>query len=228
VADQAPPENVHEPIAEATVEASATPALPEKIRAHALAKLLGVTSKQVLAEAAALGTELRSAQSSLSREIAERIHATVTGAVAAPEPAAEPVPDAGTETVGPETAGTETAGEQAAEETAPAEKPAPRKRARKKAAPKAAKVVEPVESTEVAESAAAPAESVETPGAGESLFTNADLTAESDEAAAPAVVQAPLFLQPEAAAEPAPRRRRSRRAAAAPEPTEVAEATEEP
>ncbi|WP_420881561.1 translation initiation factor IF-2 N-terminal domain-containing protein, partial [Rhodococcus sp. (in: high G+C Gram-positive bacteria)] len=223
MADQAPPENVQEPIAEAAVEASATPALPEKIRAHALAKLLGVTSKQVLAEAAALGTELRSAQSSLSREIAERIHATVTGASAAPEQVAEPVPDAGTET-----AGTETAGEQVAAETAPAEKPAPRKRARKKAAPKAAKVVEPAESAEAAESAAAPAEAVETPGAGESLFTSAAPTAESDEAAAPAVVQAPLFLQPEAAAEPAPRRRRSRRAAAAPEPTEVAEATEKP
>ncbi len=75
---------------EASVQAGATPALPEKIRAHALAKLLGVTSKQVLAEAAALGTELRSAQSSLTREIAERIHATVTGAAAGAEQVTEP------------------------------------------------------------------------------------------------------------------------------------------
>ena len=90
MADQAPPENVQEPIVEASVQASATPALPEKIRAHALAKLLGVTSKQVLAEAAALGTELRSAQSSLTREIAERIHATVTGTAVGAEQVTEP------------------------------------------------------------------------------------------------------------------------------------------
>ena len=46
------------------------------MRVHALAKILGVTSKQVLAEAAALGTELRSAQSSLQREVAERLYAS--------------------------------------------------------------------------------------------------------------------------------------------------------
>lgn len=219
MADQAPPENVQEPIAEASVEASATPALPEKIRAHALAKLLGVTSKQVLAEAAALGTELRSAQSSLPREIAERIHATVTGAGAAPEQVVvEPVvAEPATEAVA------EPAPEEAAPaEAAPVEKPAPRKRTRKKAAPKAAKVVEPAEAAEAAEpTETAEAAEPETSDAGEALFTNADLGTESDEAAAPAVVQAPLFLQPEAvAAEPAPRRRRSRRAAAAPEVTE--------
>ncbi|PTR31992.1 ribonuclease E [Rhodococcus sp. OK519] len=208
MADQVPPENVQEPIAEASAEASAGLVLPEKIRAHALAKLLGVTSKQVLAEAAALGTELRSAQSSLPREIAERIHATVSGtpAVSAPE-----VPD--TVPAAPEPAveqpPTETAAEQAPEVPAPAEKPAPRKRARKKAAPKAAKT------TEVVEAAA------ESSDAKDALFANVDPGAGSDESSAPAAMQVPLFLQPDAAsAEPAPRRRRSRRAAAAPEVAE--------
>lgn len=222
MADQAPPENVQEPIVEASVQAGATPALPEKIRAHALAKLLGVTSKQVLAEAAALGTELRSAQSSLTREIAERIHATVTGtAVGAEqvtEPAAAPVAATEPEAAEPEAAEQVAPEQVAPEETPPAEKPAPRKRARKKAAPKAEKPAESAPSPTTAE------ESAETSSVGETLFTDAEPAAEKEEAAAPAVVQAPLFLQPDAAAaEPAPRRRRSRRAAAAPEVTEEPE-----
>lgn len=214
MAEQAPPENTQEPIAEASVEASATPVLPEKIRAHALAKLLGVTSKHVLAEAAALGTELRSAQSSLPRELAERIHATVTAAAA--EPVVEaPAPIAEKPAEEP---ATETPAEQPPEAAAQAEKPAPRKRARKKAAPKAVKAAE---TAEAAEPVVEPAPQAEPVDAGEALFTNADLGAATEQAAAPVAVQAPLFLQPEAvAAESAPRRRRSRRAAAAPEVTE--------
>ncbi|WP_433605445.1 translation initiation factor IF-2 N-terminal domain-containing protein [Prescottella agglutinans] len=218
MADQAPPESVQEPIAEATVEPSTTPVLPEKIRVHALAKLLGVTSKQVLAEAAALGTELRSAQSSLQREIAERIHATMSGAgepnpepetPVAETPAAEPVVEA--------------APAKAAEEPETAEKPekpAPRKRVRKKAAPKAkAAVAEAVIEPEP-ESEPTPAAD-ETAATGAGLFTDTEsgVEREAEQPAAPEpTVQAPLFLQPEAVvAEAAPRRRRSRRAAAAPE-----------
>ncbi|CAM3079780.1 translation initiation factor IF-2 N-terminal domain-containing protein [Prescottella defluvii] len=219
MADQAPPENVNEPIAEGSVDPSTTPVLPEKIRVHALAKLLGVTSKQVLAEAAALGTELRSAQSSLQREIAERIHATVSGATetAAPEPAAEPVA---------EPVAAETALVEAEPEAAPVEKPAPRKRARKKAAPKAEAVVEPVTeaTSEATAETEAPTAEAAPARAGDDftgLFTNVEPGTEHEPAAAPAVVQAPLFLQPDAAtAETAPRRRRSRRAAAAPEVTD--------
>ncbi|MDH6678353.1 ribonuclease E [Rhodococcus sp. LBL1] len=222
MADQAPPESVQEPIAEATVEPSTTPVLPEKIRVHALAKLLGVTSKQVLAEAAALGTELRSAQSSLQRDIAERIHATMSGAV-------EPSPE-------PETPVAEAPVAEPVVEPAPAEepaekpeKPAPRKRARKKAAPKAkAEAASEPEAVTEPEPTPAPEERGAT-GAG--LFTDAELGAEREpEQAAPAAtVQAPLFLQPEAVVEEtAPRRRRSRRAAAAPEVSEEhAESTEE-
>lgn len=234
MADQAPPESVQEPIAEASVDPGTTPALPEKIRVHALAKLLGVTSKQVLAEAAALGTELRSAQSSLQREIAERIHATMS---AAAEPAAEPrTPAADTPAPAapavdvPEADGAPAAAAEAPAE--PAEKPAPRKRARKKAAPKATKP-EPASETgpepEPEESAPAAEESASS-GAG--LFTDAELRTERDQPAAAPEVQAPLFLQPDAVvAEPAPRRRRSRRASATPEvseqPTETSAPTPE-
>ncbi|WP_430333213.1 translation initiation factor IF-2 N-terminal domain-containing protein [Rhodococcus sp. ACT016] len=235
MAEQAPPESVQEPIAEASVEPSTTPVLPEKIRVHALAKLLGVTSKQVLAEAAALGTELRSAQSSLQRDIAERIHSTMSGAAEpSPEPEA-PEPEA----PAAEAATTEPVVEQApaeepAEKTEKSEKPAPRKRARKKAAPKAKAVVE----AEEAQPESTPSAD-ETAAASAALFTDAELGAENkpETSAAPASVQAPLFLQPEAVAEePAPRRRRSRRAAAAPEVSEeqaestesTAEATTEP
>lgn len=76
MADQSPTES----------DSSTTPEFPDKMRVHALAKLLGVTSKQVLAEAAALGTELRSAQSSLQRDVAQRIHASLTSAAEAIEP----------------------------------------------------------------------------------------------------------------------------------------------
>ncbi|MFI6172598.1 translation initiation factor IF-2 N-terminal domain-containing protein [Nocardia sp. NPDC051052] len=47
--------------------------LPERIRVHALAKLLGVTSKRILAKLTELGSEARSAQSNVDRAIAESV-----------------------------------------------------------------------------------------------------------------------------------------------------------
>ncbi|WP_425528703.1 translation initiation factor IF-2 N-terminal domain-containing protein [Rhodococcus maanshanensis] len=136
------------------------PTFPDKIRVHALAKLLGLTSKQVLAQVAEFGAEVRSAQSSVDRALAERVHAALS-------PAAEAEPEAVT----------------------PAQ-PEP-------------EAVAPVE--KAAEQAPA------------SLFTN---VAEPEVHVVPDVTpvfQAPLFLQPDAAAaEAAPRRRRARRVAAAP------------
>ena len=52
---------------------SALADLPEKLRVHALAKLIGRTSKEVLATLADLGVEIRSAQSSVDRALAERV-----------------------------------------------------------------------------------------------------------------------------------------------------------
>ncbi|MFG1785605.1 translation initiation factor IF-2 N-terminal domain-containing protein [Rhodococcus oryzae] len=108
MADQAPPEN-----SQTSAAANAVPTFPEKIRVHALAKLLGLTSKQVLAQVAEFGAEVRSAQSSVDRALAERVHAAFNpSAEAQPEvAAAEPAPVA--EAARPEAAsapGVETAG----------------------------------------------------------------------------------------------------------------------
>ncbi|RBO88442.1 translation initiation factor IF-2 N-terminal domain-containing protein [Nocardia puris] len=59
--------------------------LPERIRVHALAKRLGVTSKRILAKLAELGADARSAQSNVDRAVAE----SVRDALAAPEQPAE-------------------------------------------------------------------------------------------------------------------------------------------
>ncbi|GAF42390.1 translation initiation factor IF-2 N-terminal domain-containing protein [Rhodococcus wratislaviensis] len=219
MADQAPPTN-SEPNDTATA-GSTVPALPEKIRVHALAKMLGVTSKQVIAEAAALGTELRSAQSSLQRDIAERVHAAFTAAQNAPTespaaaepvaetPAAEPVVE-----VAPEPVAAADVEEAAAEQTAAPEVPteeAPAEKAPAQEAP----AQEPV-----AEEAA-----VSERDLGRDLFTTASYQVEAPAAepaaeTPPAVSQVPLFLQPDlAAVETPPRRRRSRRDAGTPEPT---------
>ncbi|NMH91483.1 ribonuclease E/G, partial [Pseudonocardia bannensis] len=51
--------------------------LPEKLRVHALAKLIGRTSREVLATLSDLGVEVRSAQSSVTRPVAERVVSTL-------------------------------------------------------------------------------------------------------------------------------------------------------
>ncbi|WP_138999127.1 translation initiation factor IF-2 N-terminal domain-containing protein [Rhodococcus zopfii] len=87
MADQVPPDNN-------STEAAAE--LPAKIRVHALAKLLGLTSKQVIAKAAEFGHELRSAHSTLHRDAAEQIRDALVAPVTATEetaPAAQPEPE---------------------------------------------------------------------------------------------------------------------------------------
>ena len=56
--------------------------LPEKMRVHALAKLLGVTSREVLAALSGLGHEARSAQSSIERKVVEQIIGALVPGVA--------------------------------------------------------------------------------------------------------------------------------------------------
>ncbi|MQY20396.1 translation initiation factor IF-2 N-terminal domain-containing protein [Nocardia macrotermitis] len=75
MADQEPQDtshdtNGHAPQAPGVGEAAQ---LPERIRVHALAKLLGTTSKRILAHLTELGAEARSAQSSLDRTVAESV-----------------------------------------------------------------------------------------------------------------------------------------------------------
>ncbi|MBY4129987.1 translation initiation factor IF-2 N-terminal domain-containing protein [Rhodococcus fascians] len=116
MADQSPPEDVQNenvggpervdavspvetgPVSQAQPD---TIELPTRLRVHALAKILGVTSKQLLVTLAELGIEARSAQSSLSRDVAESVRDSVNAPAASaadstpaeqPEPSAPPEP----------------------------------------------------------------------------------------------------------------------------------------
>ena len=224
MADQAPPTN-SEPNADSA--GRTVPVLPEKMRVHALAKILGVTSKQVLAEAAALGTELRSAQSSLQREVAERVYAAFAPtdvpepvveaepAVPEPEQAAEPEPAVAAEQAvsEPEQA-VEAEPVAAAEPTAEADQVV-------EAEPVAA--AEPAAAVEdAAPEASAPDQVRAEKELGRDLFTTSAYEVEAPAAepapeTTPAVAQVPLFLQPDPAAVETPRRRRSRRDAGTPD-----------
>lgn len=97
MADQSPPEDVQNanagrtepPGAVSSVETDAassaqpdTIELPTRLRVHALAKILGVTSKQLLVTLGELGIEARSAQSSLSRDVAESVRDSVNAPTA--------------------------------------------------------------------------------------------------------------------------------------------------
>ncbi|MBF6186266.1 MULTISPECIES: translation initiation factor IF-2 N-terminal domain-containing protein [Nocardia] len=74
--------------------------LPERIRVHALAKRLGVTSKRILAKLSELGSEARSAQSNVDRAVAETVRDALAAgdaepatATAAPAPPPQPEPE---------------------------------------------------------------------------------------------------------------------------------------
>ncbi|MGW0247786.1 translation initiation factor IF-2 N-terminal domain-containing protein [Nocardia goodfellowii] len=71
--------------------------LPERIRVHALAKRLGVTSKRILAKLTELGSDARSAQSNVDRAVAE----SVRDALAEPE-TENPAPDTQVAAAAPE------------------------------------------------------------------------------------------------------------------------------
>jgi ribonuclease E len=79
--------------------------LPPKIRVHALAKLLGASSREVLNALADLNEEVRSAQSSVSREVAQRVVDALAPQDDEPEPevAAEVAQDAPAAEVSAET-----------------------------------------------------------------------------------------------------------------------------
>ncbi|GAB2690982.1 translation initiation factor IF-2 N-terminal domain-containing protein [Nocardia thraciensis] len=124
MADQEPQDTSQsngEPASNEAAGAGEAAQLPERIRVHALAKLLGTTSRRILAHLTELGAEARSPQSNLDRTVAESVRdalvpdeetgssgpaaATAAPAVAgtAPNPAQPTAADA---TAGGETAGT--------------------------------------------------------------------------------------------------------------------------
>ncbi|MEE4022672.1 translation initiation factor IF-2 N-terminal domain-containing protein [Gordonia sp. PKS22-38] len=80
--------------ADANAASESAEEFPTRLRVHALARTLGLTSRQVLAHLADLGIETRSPQSSIDRETAEAVAARVREHVAVDESAAEAVDDA--------------------------------------------------------------------------------------------------------------------------------------
>ncbi len=77
-----------------TTISAALAELPARIRIHALAKLLGRNSREVLAAVTEAGVTGRSVQSSIDKDVALRVAETlgVPAGEQAPEPAAEPEP----------------------------------------------------------------------------------------------------------------------------------------
>ncbi|MFF0453117.1 translation initiation factor IF-2 N-terminal domain-containing protein [Nocardia africana] len=220
--------------------------LPERIRVHALAKLLGTTSKRILAHLTELGAEARSAQSSLDRTVAESVRdALVPPPPGTEQPVAEPATEqaetpapAPAESASPATSSTSTAAADTAQ-TATAPDPAGRPEPSESGGSTA------VAETQVAESVQAPgvvgtadtanpAAAPESPVASEapaepesaphtSLFTS-PFQQQAPQPEQPVVFEsagiaaAPLFLPPDAAAaEEMRRRRRAEREAEAAE-----------
>ncbi|WP_290719127.1 translation initiation factor IF-2 N-terminal domain-containing protein, partial [Gordonia sp. UBA7599] len=77
--------------------------LPDKMRVHALARLLGATSRDVLDHLEALGSEVRSASATIDREIAQRVVDRIGGS------SEEPAENASASTAAASTASASTA-----------------------------------------------------------------------------------------------------------------------
>ncbi|SUA78242.1 Ribonuclease G [Nocardia otitidiscaviarum] len=205
--------------------APAAEQLPERIRVHALAKLLGTTSKRILAHLTEMGAQARSPQSSLDRTVAETVRdafgprdVEVTAATV-PGDAAPTSGTVAAEATAAETTAVAAAAGQAAATVDEAIAAGDDRTADELAA-------EEVEQAEAAESTAAhqpttlfasPFQSV-APAAEESVVFEP-----------PAVVAAPLFLPPDAtAAEELRRKRRVERKPKEEPVEETAPAAEEP
>ncbi|MDT7708210.1 MAG: ribonuclease, partial [Pseudonocardiales bacterium] len=95
--------------------------LPDKMRVHALAKLLGRSSREIIAALGGLGVEIKSAQSSIDRKVAEQVvTALVADIPATATPGATPDSAAATAAV-PEAAVPEAAAPEAPASEAPVE-----------------------------------------------------------------------------------------------------------
>ncbi|WP_040775803.1 translation initiation factor IF-2 N-terminal domain-containing protein [Nocardia pneumoniae] len=184
--------------------------LPERIRVHALAKLLGVTSKRILAKLTEMGADARSAQSNVDRAVAESVRDALAPVETDAAPEQEESPPQGT--AAPADAGTARAAESA---PATGEPPVAASQPEVATPFGAGSVIfsapdapNPVQHTPTGDAAHQPTQ----------LFTH--VVRQEPEPVAPvvfesaAVVQAPLFLPPDAsAAEEARRRRRAEREA---------------
>ncbi|MGV9662523.1 translation initiation factor IF-2 N-terminal domain-containing protein [Nocardia niigatensis] len=162
--------------------------LPERIRVHALAKLLGTTSKRILAHLTEMGAQARSPQSSLDRTVAETVRdAFGPRDVEAPEPVAAPAPIAESTVEAALVAGDDRAADELAAEEVEAAKQAGETAVDSEAAPQTTLFASP--------------------------FQREPLIDEPVQYQPPAMIAAPLFQAPDAAAaEEARRQRRAERA----------------
>ncbi len=168
--------------ADANATSDAADEFPTKLRVHALARLLGLTSRQILTHLAELGHELRSPQSSIDRDVARSVAERVRNGVEADENDAPAVDDAEQSAADQVTADQTAAEQVTADQTAVDETPA--------------------DQTPTDQARADQAEPVQEPSASETmtLFSSAGVQQHQPIApveAAPAAEAAPLFLQPQ-------------------------------
>ncbi len=232
MADQVPPETTEESTFE---ESSARPAsgpgnaeLPDRIRVHALAKLLGVTSRQIMGQLSSIGQGVRSPHSSLDRSTAEAVRDSLAG-VSAPD-GAQSAPAAAAESAPASAATTpEVAAASAAPEAATAAVSADAAVAVTAEVSPAPTASAPAQAEAAVEaSAPEPTTQAPEPFRPQTLFTSAFREEVLVEPLFPTpdVVTAPLFLQPDATAVEEARRRR--RPEPEPEPVDKADPEDEP
>ncbi len=208
--------------------------LPEKLRVHALAKLVGRTSREVLAALADLGIDARTAQSSVDRAAAEKVVTSLAPEAPAPaaeQPAAEqpPVPEPVAEDAPP--AEQPPVAEPSVAEPPVAEEAAPAPRTRRRRATRAGAAPGAVPGT-AAEAPSAPAASPEAAPAPVAETAPPAGPAPAEPVAAPAPAPpapralAPVFAPPAPLFQPPSRPTRTRRRAA--EPVADAVEVEEP
>ncbi|WP_324194017.1 translation initiation factor IF-2 N-terminal domain-containing protein [Nocardia blacklockiae] len=233
MADQEPQETSQgkgEPASNEAAGAGEAAQLPERIRVHALAKLLGTTSKRILAHLTELGAEARSAQSSLDRTVAESVRDTLAPEASEPssaEPAETAAPADTAEPPAAEPEGTPAAASVGATETNGV--------AGAVASTDTASASSAAKSAEPATVSAAGSSGPVTPDrpVRQSLFTSpfhapAPPAPEPVAFEPPAVVAAPLFLPPDATAAQEMRRKLRAERHTPPEEENKAAPIEEP
>ena len=206
--------------ADANAASESAEEFPSKLRVHALARFLGLTSRQVLAHLANLGVQTRSPQSSVDRDlakaVAERVRSGVDETGETPPQAAPAgdaaLPDAAADTT-PAEAPADTPPTDAAQAEAASVEAAPTEAVSAEAAPADDAPTADVASTEDAAQTTAD-DSPAAPTAAPTLFSAAQYDAPVATPAAETDASTgaqPLFLQPQAPADK-PRAARSGRA----------------
>ncbi|MFC9979758.1 translation initiation factor IF-2 N-terminal domain-containing protein [Gordonia sp. NPDC127522] len=208
--------------ADANAASESAEEFPSKLRVHALARFLGLTSRQVLAHLANLGVQTRSPQSSVDRElakaVAERVRSGVDETGETPPQAAPAddaaLPDAAADTT-PAEAPADTAPTDAAHTEAASVEAAPTEAVSAEAAPADdAPTAEAASTEDAAQTTAQDSPAGSTAPEAPTLFSAAQYDAPVATPAAETDASTgaqPLFLQPQAPADK-PRAARSARA----------------